>query len=342
MMVDHLNYRARTHRRPGSRQVEEQSRIGVGEHTCTPDGTQVAAARRPLELARVRQLLPAAVTDICDTKTERQRCVALDTVLRGRRRGVILGGSRRYSLRQGLGRRFAVNDADVGVGGVVRAGRGVRGRGDAAALGVLGPLGVLGRGRRGALARAAADGDVAEGSALGPVSPAGLAEVARLRRVVVVVVAELGVPRLAPRARVAGRLVSVRLRLLLLRRRRRRRLVPLRPAEVHARERRRGPAPGLPHAPRGSERAEQEASLRLAWWLPAYGHETEENRRCVCPNTAPLAVAPVSLEFMGTGAGSVEQVPVDSPGPRFYRCAGRPDASPARAVSPAVRRRSAW
>jgi hypothetical protein len=256
-MVDQLNYRARTHRRPGSRQVEEQSRIGVGEHTCTPEGTQVAAARRPLELARVRQLLPAAVTDICDTKTERQRCVALDTVLRGRRRGVILGGSRRYSLRQGLGRRFAVNDADVGVGGVVRAGRGVRGRGDAAALGVLGPLGVLGRGRRGALARAAADGDVAEGSALGPVSPAGLAEVARLRRVVVVVVAELGVPRLAPRARVAGRLVSVRLRLLLLRRRRRRRLVPLRPAEVHARERRRGPAPGLLHALRRGGANEQ-------------------------------------------------------------------------------------
>uniref|UniRef100_A0A0E0H4I5 Uncharacterized protein n=1 Tax=Oryza nivara TaxID=4536 RepID=A0A0E0H4I5_ORYNI len=50
------------------------------------------------------------------------------------------------------------------------------------------------------LARAAADGDVAERAALRPVTPARLAEVARLLEAVVVVVAELGVRRVAPRA----------------------------------------------------------------------------------------------------------------------------------------------
>ncbi|KAI8528817.1 hypothetical protein RHMOL_Rhmol12G0177300 [Rhododendron molle] len=55
-------------------------------------------------------------------------------------------------------------------------------------------LGALG------LAAAAADGDVAEYAALGPVAAAGLAEVAGLGEVVVVVVAELGVERVASRA----------------------------------------------------------------------------------------------------------------------------------------------
>ena len=41
--------------------------------------------------------------------------------------------------------------------------------------------------------RTAADGDIAEDAAFGPVSVAALAEMARLREVVVVVVAELGV-----------------------------------------------------------------------------------------------------------------------------------------------------
>lgn len=45
----------------------------------------------------------------------------------------------------------------------------------------------------GVLSAAAADGYVAEGAAVSPVPTAGLAEVARLGEVVVVVVAELGV-----------------------------------------------------------------------------------------------------------------------------------------------------
>nr|ACN26647.1 unknown [Zea mays] len=56
------------------------------------------------------------------------------------------------------------------------------------------------------LARAAADGDVAERSPARPVAAAGPAEVARLGQVVVVVVAELGVGGLAARARQALRL----------------------------------------------------------------------------------------------------------------------------------------
>lgn len=58
-----------------------------------------------------------------------------------------------------------------------------------------------GAGALGVLAGAAADGDVAEGPAMSPVATAGLAEVAGLREVVVVVVAELGVGRVAARAR---------------------------------------------------------------------------------------------------------------------------------------------
>ena len=59
-----------------------------------------------------------------------------------------------------------------------------------------------GRRRRGALvlAGAAAHGDVPEGSALRPVAAARLAEVAWLLEAVVVVVAELGVGGVAPRA----------------------------------------------------------------------------------------------------------------------------------------------
>jgi hypothetical protein len=58
------------------------------------------------------------------------------------------------------------------------------------------------------LPAAAADGHVAEGTALCPVAAAGLAEVARLAEAVVVVVAELGVVRVAARA--AGRHLHVR------------------------------------------------------------------------------------------------------------------------------------
>lgn len=68
----------------------------------------------------------------------------------------------------------------------------------------------LGRGRRrGAfgLAAAAADGDVAEDAALGPVAAAVLAEVAGLGEVVVVVIAEFGVERIAPGAFQGGGLV---------------------------------------------------------------------------------------------------------------------------------------
>ncbi|KAG0452199.1 hypothetical protein HPP92_026076 [Vanilla planifolia] len=50
------------------------------------------------------------------------------------------------------------------------------------------------------LQAAAADGDVAEGAAFGPVAAAALAEVAGLCEAVVVVVAELGVRRVAARA----------------------------------------------------------------------------------------------------------------------------------------------
>lgn len=50
------------------------------------------------------------------------------------------------------------------------------------------------------LAAAPADGDVAEGAALGPVAAAGLAEVAGLGEAVVVVIAEFGVGGGASRA----------------------------------------------------------------------------------------------------------------------------------------------
>ncbi|KAF5468341.1 hypothetical protein F2P56_012499 [Juglans regia] len=52
-----------------------------------------------------------------------------------------------------------------------------------------------------ALAGATTDGDVAKGAALGPIAAAGLAEVAGLGEVVVVVVAELGGGGTAARAR---------------------------------------------------------------------------------------------------------------------------------------------
>jgi len=55
----------------------------------------------------------------------------------------------------------------------------------------------VGAGALGVLAAATADGDVAECAAMGPVPATGLAEVARLGVVVVVVVAELGVGGLA-------------------------------------------------------------------------------------------------------------------------------------------------
>ena len=50
------------------------------------------------------------------------------------------------------------------------------------------------------LATAAADGDVAERAAFGPVASAGFAEIAGLRQAVVVVVTEFGVGRSATRA----------------------------------------------------------------------------------------------------------------------------------------------
>lgn len=50
------------------------------------------------------------------------------------------------------------------------------------------------------LAAATADGDIAEGPAFGPVTAAGLAEVARLSEVVVVVVTKFGVGGIAARA----------------------------------------------------------------------------------------------------------------------------------------------
>lgn len=66
-------------------------------------------------------------------------------------------------------------------------GRGRRGRGG----------GVRGARALGVLAGPTADGDVTEGPTLSPVTAAGLAEVAWLGEVVVVVVAELGVGRVA-------------------------------------------------------------------------------------------------------------------------------------------------
>ncbi len=60
---------------------------------------------------------------------------------------------------------------------------------------VVGVVVWVGGGARplGVLTGATADGDVTEGPTVGPVATAGLAEVAWLREVVVVVVAELGV-----------------------------------------------------------------------------------------------------------------------------------------------------
>lgn len=59
-------------------------------------------------------------------------------------------------------------------------------------------LGRSGAGALAALASATADGDVAKRSAFGPVAATVLAEMAGLREVVVVVVAELGVGGVAP------------------------------------------------------------------------------------------------------------------------------------------------
>lgn len=56
----------------GSRWAEEQRRIGVGEHAGHPVGPQIAA-RRPLEWARVRQLLPAGI--VRDAQPQRHRRV---------------------------------------------------------------------------------------------------------------------------------------------------------------------------------------------------------------------------------------------------------------------------
>lgn len=50
------------------------------------------------------------------------------------------------------------------------------------------------------LAASAANGDVAEGAASGPVALAGFAKVARLRQAVVVVVTKLGIGGIAARA----------------------------------------------------------------------------------------------------------------------------------------------
>lgn len=69
----------------------------------------------------------------------------------------------------------------------------------------------------GVLPAAPADGDVAEGAAVGPVAAARLAEVARLREVIVIVVTELGVGGVAPRAAEVLRLRRWRSYLLLFR-----------------------------------------------------------------------------------------------------------------------------
>lgn len=74
-------------------------------------------------------------------------------------------------------------------------------------IGCAGALGVL--------AGATADGDVAESPAVSPVATAGLAEVTGLREIVVIVVAELGVERVAPRA--LERLVVVLVVLVVVR-----------------------------------------------------------------------------------------------------------------------------
>jgi hypothetical protein len=84
--------------------------------------------------------------------------------------------------------------------GLIRLHRGnalsLRGRGHVCSLGRS-----LGRSQAGALAvlaGPATDGDVAKRSAFGPVATTVLAEMARLREVVVVVVAEFGVGGVAP------------------------------------------------------------------------------------------------------------------------------------------------
>lgn len=62
-----------------------------------------------------------------------------------------------------------------------------------------------------------ADRDIAEGASFGPVPPTSLAEMARLRLVVIVVVAELGVRRITSRTpQRRRRLLLLLLRLLLL------------------------------------------------------------------------------------------------------------------------------
>lgn len=52
----------------------------------------------------------------------------------------------------------------------------------------------------GVLTGSAADGDVAKSATVSPVTAAGFAEMARLREIIVIVVAEFGVERIAARA----------------------------------------------------------------------------------------------------------------------------------------------
>lgn len=88
----------------------------------------------------------------------------------------------------------AVEQRAVNVGGRrsdLRVGGGGGGGGDGVGGVALGAL---------VLAAAAADGDVAEGAASGPVALAGFAKVSRLRQAVVVVVTKLGIGGIAARA----------------------------------------------------------------------------------------------------------------------------------------------
>ena len=247
-----------------SREVEEEAGgVRVGEPGAGPARAQVER-RGPHERVVVKHRLPGGGGEVGEPETER------DGLLRPRLQqqvrqglGVLLRhwnrhGDRRLSLRGDLagavgggGGRRRRRLGGVGGGDGVCDTTGVCGSGglrdrrlDAALLAgglLLRRLVVgvcccccrrrVGR-RRGLLAGAASDGDVAQRAALGPVAAAALAEVAWLGGVVVVVVAELGVPRRAPRARVPA-LGNLDRRCRLLHRRRG---VPLGSAEVDARE----------------------------------------------------------------------------------------------------------
>lgn len=160
-----------------------------------------------LEIRRTRFLKSRIVGEIESHQWRgRRRSPCSGGRRRRRRRVEIKTRARRNRIRHVSERRELVeqNGGVVWGGGVLEPGGEVvdeleiHGGGDALEesqpAAVIGVAGVAGEPRGGldllVLAATAADGDVAQGAAARPVAPARLAEVARLREAVVVVVAE--------------------------------------------------------------------------------------------------------------------------------------------------------